>query len=409
MVSEPRALLEWVVFGKQVVHVSTFSHLRKGDLPKVLCPECREEVILRRGKRRAHHYAHYPDCQCAATAPESAAHLNTKFYLAQALRDASQLYLSDPCIHSGRSPAGSVDPDCTASRTILFAQGWDEVVVERRMVSVQPDILLVKQGSPLVALEVHHRNAVSEAKAERLAELDLPWVEVAADPNVFRIGGWTPDVPLPLERKHPGEPWTCDHHQAFIAWRTQIAQDAESRRMAELERQERLQERMTKAKQEEERRARECRLLFVKFVHVYFPHGRVDYRTYRIWGRFPGGVTTAREVWLDLEDASYVLMTVKEPAGRATMEALDRALEQHVGPVRNSGGIIDSHESWFEATKPPAQMTKYGKRFPPRYRWVDEIRQWVGIPQVPAPPESASVEFLGRSSSGSATSFVSGS
>lgn len=51
------------------------------------CPECKEDVILRKGKVRAHHFAHKPPVSCAYGTGESQKHLMVKRQIYEALID----------------------------------------------------------------------------------------------------------------------------------------------------------------------------------------------------------------------------------------------------------------------------------------------------------------------------------
>lgn len=361
-----RALLEWVVHEDQVVHVSTFAHLSKEDLPPVVCPVCGEEVILKRGTKRAHHYAHYPKSICAATAPESATHLNVKFYLAEVLEASRKLSVVVDCAYREISVDGPRDLECPGSRVVPLAKEWDEVLVERRLTSLRPDLLLVKGGEPLAAVEVHHTNAVSKNKAGRLAELDLKWVEVAADSDLFRADGWTPDDPMPVERMQPGEPWVCDYHLEHRARERAL----EERRVQQAKRQ-------AKRENERQRLIAECRTLFWRIVDLYGPTGRVARRLYRARGWFPDGAEKAKRIWIEsFPDGSVFFHSVDNPRGRRSWVELQEHFDKHLEDLNQRGFTIDSPMDWLEHEDFASKQPVGYQAFPMRCQWDAEQESW---------------------------------
>ena len=84
------------------------------------CPECLAEVILKKGQKKEHHYAHKPPTTCEYGASESQLHLHTK-------REIYSVLVNHP--------------ECT------------KVELERKLVGVRPDISLYI-GKTAVAIEV---------------------------------------------------------------------------------------------------------------------------------------------------------------------------------------------------------------------------------------------------------------
>lgn len=224
MASQCHALHEWVRFEGREVHVSRFAHLKPSQRPDVYCPVCEEPVTPKLGPEVSHHWAHHPDSHCPARQAESAAHLNSKFHIADRLQIATGLTslirspvlrVAVPCVYPELPGSTSTLRRCPAKRVNLFVEGWNEVRVERSLESVRPDILLLNNGVPQGAVEIRQAHSVSDGKAARLNDLGVPWVEVAADPAEFQPGGWTLDEPLLALRKHPRCNWICDHHRSF--------------------------------------------------------------------------------------------------------------------------------------------------------------------------------------------------
>lgn len=103
------------------------------------CPQCKDQVILKKGKVYVHHFAHRPGSECA-NAGESILHMNIKRSVFEALRNFG---------------------DCT------------KCAMERVLESVRPDISLRIRGKP-VAVEVQVSSiADSEINRRLLRYTDL--------------------------------------------------------------------------------------------------------------------------------------------------------------------------------------------------------------------------------------------
>lgn len=195
---EPR----WVLSNGKLHHVSDFAHLPPRHRPRALCPECNNEVILRLGKKRVHHFSHKQNSLCTATKPESILHANTKYYLARELAKANKVKINAPC-------ANKV---CSATHETVWISGWDNVQVEYSLDTVRPDILLRKGDQPIAAIEVAVTHLVDELKEQKLANINISWIEVIATKSLYEgHDKWTIDSPLPYDRVNPPpNHWLCD-------------------------------------------------------------------------------------------------------------------------------------------------------------------------------------------------------
>ena len=86
------------------------------------CPECQEEVILKKGYVNSHHFAHYPESSCTYGTGESEYHRQTKYEIYEALR--------------------------------LHGNGVSHLKVERHLGDVRPDVSFCWQGKYEVAIEL---------------------------------------------------------------------------------------------------------------------------------------------------------------------------------------------------------------------------------------------------------------
>lgn len=209
--------LNWVIVAGRPRRVSDFAHLAPRRRPPATCPECTRPLTLKLGRVRRHHAAHAPGSLCPATQPETALHVNLKLHvaaqLASSMGQGSELHIRRCCVGAASQPCDSVRDD-------VWLRDWDEVAVEARVASGdrhnRPDIVLLRAGRAIGAIEVLVSHAVSEQKAELLARARIPWVEVRASESLCdSVSGWRAEHPLPVERTGSidglGE-WRCEAH-----------------------------------------------------------------------------------------------------------------------------------------------------------------------------------------------------
>jgi hypothetical protein len=187
-------------------------------------------VTLKLGQVLRHHAAHAPGDSCPATRPETALHIDCKLALAVALRAASGpgavLSIVQTC-------SGANGEACAQQREREWARDWDAVSVEHRVASsLRPDIVLHRAGAAVAAVEILVSNEVTSHKAQALAALGVPWIEVPASTMLAARNGWSVAVPLTVARETGVEPWRCPVHDA--AHRAALA-SVEARRARERE------------------------------------------------------------------------------------------------------------------------------------------------------------------------------
>lgn len=165
--------LAWALDGRgEVVFASSMVGVDPRDRPRVTCPECDDVVTLKAGERGiiTPHVAHRSGAACAATAPETAAHLNAKMRLVRELSARGALRLRSEC-RMGHHVAGD-----------WHAPAWARAVPELKVDARRPDVALLDEGGAVVgAVEVLHSHRVDRAKALDLAASGVPWVEFRAE------------------------------------------------------------------------------------------------------------------------------------------------------------------------------------------------------------------------------------
>lgn len=333
--SAPR--LTWVVVGGALRRVAEFAHLPLGQRPSATCPHCTRAVALKLGPQVAHHAAHRPGDECAATGPETALHLNAKFHLAEQLRGGAPINLLASC-------ASGVN--CLASTTVPWPVLWDRVEVELPVGTRRPDITLLAGGRAVAAVEIFASHAVDPEKAAVLATLGLPWVEVRASAIIRDDGSmWEPTSPLQPHRSVPAEAWYCEPC---------------TRRFADA--------RWQQENGEFERH--------VRLVDFYFPNGKKFRDVFTVAERRGGGAVVAT---LLRRRGNGYQDVVPAPPSAATMSMLKQAFDRIIHSYSSRGAIVDSPMAWTPADEVifTSNLVVYGDiHYPRRYRWSPKNQRW---------------------------------
>lgn len=134
-----------------------------------ICLGCDEELVLREPRRARNHFAHRSDTRCSG---ETVLHRYAKELLAK----VREFTLTPLILHQ----AGLQEMVYEGGRFVL-----DTVSIEEDRTSFRPDAI-IRIGERSFAVEFKVSNAVSEEKRRRVAETDLPMIEV--DLNALRSG-----------------------------------------------------------------------------------------------------------------------------------------------------------------------------------------------------------------------------
>ena len=330
------ARLRWLEVDGAIVHVQTLAHLPVRQRPLARCPVCEKPVTLKLGRILVPHYAHRPEDDCASSSGESALHLNTKFHLYDVLRRTATLSVVERC-------SGGRFGWCSNSRGSVWQRDWDEVMVEKGLGSVRPDLLLLRSGSPIAAVEVFATHAVDEAKRGVLASLGIPWIEVQAQPALYEGEGWNGVEPLAVRDRHPSqETWHCREHLEEV-------------------------ERM--------RRAALCRTLRVRIVDYFFLGGGFYRDVFLISAYIPDGRKAAL-VWAHCIDTNKFQLTDNNPTRERTLPRLAKGVEAWLEAKRRCGVIVDSPMGWMRPDWLQSPQLLDFQQYPARYRWSPGKREW---------------------------------
>lgn len=198
---EKTILPRWVLVNGQIHIVSDFAHLKPSSRPEAICPVCKNQVIMKLGKINVHHYAHKSDSDCTATQPETALHLNTKFYIYKQLLLGNKLDIKQECSNH-----------CRSCRSATWVGGWEDVKIESDIGKIRPDIVIIENGEKKKAIEIKVTHAVEDEKKEFYKTNNINWLEIKAFESIYDgENAWKIDQPLEFSSCHPPIPeWTCD-------------------------------------------------------------------------------------------------------------------------------------------------------------------------------------------------------
>ena len=341
---------QWVIVNGQIHRVSDFSHLPPISRPEAICPLCMNPVILKLGSERVHHYAHRPDTVCAATQPETALHLNTKFYIYQQLFNGSKLYLEQRCSNG-----------CGISRNVSWVEAWESVKIESEIGPFRPDITIVVRNETIKAIEVvvtHHVENNTEAFYKTRS---IGWLEVEACESIYEgENAWRIDQPLPFVVCNPPlTELTCDNCSEQL------------RKEEEL-----------KLKQQRQREYEEHNYLETirsKMVDYFFRSGLKWREIY-----YASRIIRNDKIVGVLVTTEHRKFSIRKYG--AEIEALSEAIKETQSEIARKlkyGAIIDEREwlAWEHGTKYFAPDID---RYPYRYVWEEDAKKWKKLKYWPS-------------------------
>jgi hypothetical protein len=358
MKHDQRSILCWVIIDGEVRNVNDYAGIPPRNRPQALCPLCERPVIMRLGNIRVFHAAHQPGDICSATQPETAKHINAKYYLYSQLKSTKKIVINQKCIGLKEALSVSFATSCPHGNTkpITYIQDWDEVEVERTLSRFRPDITLLRNGEPIGAVEVLVSHSIELNKEEYFEKLSIPWIEVKADDVLPEHGEpWKADCPLPYEKLN----------------NTLIAQQYVCQ-----ECQKRLSE-YRKEKQKEEIR-KQYKITAFRIVDFYYPTSKNFRDIYYFEKREVNGKTV--EVRIENEEGNIV-DRILNPDTTNTQERLKNAFNKHLEIYKRKGAIVDLPMKWqtWENRIPKVEWKAGDGCFPERYYWSRAEKCWCPI------------------------------
>jgi len=337
--------------------VSAWADRPPRQRPPSYCPICLEPVTLKLGAKLRHHYAHASTSTCRAATPEGALHLDAKLRLAGAFAGGgSYLTLRRIC---NRAPQDRSGTRCGSEPAQTVEVEWDAVEVEYALPSLRADLILLRQGTPVLAIEVFATHEVDDAKAEKYRSLGVPWLEVSGRHLLQSDTEWHRELPVPVLADSGRQPvrWRCQRHQGL--WDAHLHHQANG-----------------------------VHTLCWRTVHIYRTDGGIDASRFRIdvvllrmMERREGGDPV--EAWLQRDEREDPLTRPLAVASRA--DARERLHRQFVRWVswnrRTRGATIDSPMQWVDGV--PPVTSERTPLHPQRYRVHRRSGCFVAPPGLP--------------------------
>lgn len=148
----------------KLIHIS---QVESGLACGCVCPSCSSKLVARKGKKVAHHFAHYSGDLCPY-ATETALHLAAK----EILRDNKRITL--PVVNvSFMLNHKSIESEIAKSKVYEI----DSVRVEKKVGNIIPDLIL-EIGQRKLLVEVFVTNRVNNDKLKKIKELGISAIEI---------------------------------------------------------------------------------------------------------------------------------------------------------------------------------------------------------------------------------------
>lgn len=345
----------WVLVDGVPHNVTEFAGIEPAKRPNALCPLCQKNVLLKLGSIRVHHYAHLSETTCLASQPETALHLNAKYYLYSLLLSIEHLLIERKCSRH-----------CGTVTNEIWLQDWDEVIVEHSLGGYRPDITLLAKGQVIGAIEILVSHKVSGEKEKYFVESDIPCLEILAA-RVFDEENnqkWDPQWPIPYYRHFPkAEPWVCDSCKK---------QDEQPKVHAKQPEQLRLERTIDEI----------VETIESKMVDFYFPSGKKLREMYFLATKRVGGKTIS--AWVKNEVT--FLGFEKEPVDEKSLDRLRKLVDDRINEFRIRTTVIDVNVDWRPWVPGKKYVARDTDKHPFRYSWDQSKMSWekvvVEVPTV---------------------------
>ena len=131
-----------------------------------VCPACSSPLVARKGAKTVHHFAHHSTVQCVG-AYQTALHLAAK----DIFQKHRKIRLPAVVSATGCGYGGSVT--LHSEQTLVF----DEVLLEKKMGNIIPDIILLK-GDKKLFVEVAVTHFVDEKKRNAIVQAGITTLEI---------------------------------------------------------------------------------------------------------------------------------------------------------------------------------------------------------------------------------------
>lgn len=185
---------------ERLLSIDELRALPKERRPAVDCAACGSRLIAHLGDQVAHHFKHAATVDCYAASAEGALHLDAKLRLHRFLKGLA-------------AKGGSVviDASCDVCddgepREFVELRAGDEVVMERQLDRLRPDVSARRGGQPLAAFEVVATHKCDSEKWATLRARGVPVLESSAESIVAWDREGPARGPIPFDEVAPRPP-----------------------------------------------------------------------------------------------------------------------------------------------------------------------------------------------------------
>ncbi|TPG68646.1 hypothetical protein EEL31_09005 [Brevibacillus laterosporus] len=155
--------LTYGIQNEKLVHIS---EVGSGIACNCICPSCKSTLVAKKGYEKEHHFAHNNSKECKKGI-ETALHLAAK----EILKKQKKIVIPEVLVDFGNYLNSWV---ISSNKEIEF----DEVRLENRLADIVPDVLIIKNGTPiLIEVTVTHR--VDKVKIEKIKEQNISTLEIS--------------------------------------------------------------------------------------------------------------------------------------------------------------------------------------------------------------------------------------
>ncbi|MED1665712.1 competence protein CoiA family protein [Brevibacillus laterosporus] len=155
--------LTYGIQNEKLVHIS---EVGSGIACNCICPSCKSILVAKKGEEKGHHFAHNNSKECKKGI-ETALHLAAKDILIK----HNRIIIPEVLVDFGNYLKPWV---ISSIKEIEF----DEVRLESRLNDIVPDVLIMKNGVPLL-IEVTVTHRVNKDKVEKIKEQNISAIEIS--------------------------------------------------------------------------------------------------------------------------------------------------------------------------------------------------------------------------------------
>jgi len=156
---------DFLVYGVREELPVHISQVESGKVCGCTCPHCHSALVAKKGKKTAHHFAHYNSDPCKFGF-ETSLHLAAKDVLERTMRI--------------RLPAVLIKFNTHCDDIELSAPKYyeiDSIKLEKRLGNIIPDLILQIQGRPLL-VEIFVTHKIDEEKKTKIRKLGISTIEI---------------------------------------------------------------------------------------------------------------------------------------------------------------------------------------------------------------------------------------